>query len=1050
MEERAKSPPPSACLPDEELTELVGGIAAPEERARLESHVASCPSCTHLVAEVRATRTEAPGFLAIDTLLGGASRAERTSGRYEILERIGAGGMGTVYAAHDPALDRRVALKVIRAQVAGPDLEARLLREAKAMARLSHPEVIAVHDAGRDGDRLFIAMELIEGGTLREWLERAPRSWREIVGVYVRAGRGLAQAHASGLVHRDFKPDNVLIGTDGRVRVTDFGLARELEQADDPQDVAGASAASALAASPVTGPRLTRTGALLGTPVYMAPEQLAGKSADARSDGYSFCVALYEALYGVRPFTATTVLAQRLEKEEEVIGSPSPGSRVPPRVRRVLLSGLRASPEERFPSMQALLDALERAARWPFVLPRRPLASIAALVAVCVLGGLALWQGARWRSAHTAPAAPGSIATAVAALAGPDARLACPIFETEGVSDVAVRLGAAAATLVCLRERWELGGRDDRVLPPAALLGVPTHPVDDYPDPYVAPEQRARTIAAAKGHAAAYIDGKVTSIREAWTIDLTLRAPDDEVIARARGNDVSFLLAVHQAAEALWAKPLTRRAIDPEVARWTSFPDAEAGAVATNLLLFAWTKPCIGLDARAAAYGRAFPFERRLCEVFDGLAAPENAPPPALDSSSPEALVASLRTFRLSDAELPIDEARRLVAGLERRAAEEHSVVGQAQLALTTGLLWSEANDRERAEGPLLRAVRLDPLLFDGWEVLARPEGVSPVLGAASVASAWFPAEATFLVRANSWRADELGARLRETRLAFVLDPRAPQARFLARALIDAGRAEEAHALAATSLDDPEASRLLHASVLAMTELHDAKLGRAISHLEEEGDVGIVDLAVAADVAGRSGDVATRFAERFLASADAQAGNTARGYHTPMILCMRAEKGLAQRCLDRIDALGHAAHNWWYEGGSALLAGARRYAGGDVRGAVSFWRPLVAGSNMEIVRTLPTEAFEAAGERDLAARLDARKMAFTIVAGISDAAPREAKRAFARGDRQKAIELARRVVQAWEVADVEIPAVAAMRALLATTAEETTAGEAKAHRTAVP
>jgi eukaryotic-like serine/threonine-protein kinase len=282
-------------------------------------------------------------------------------GRYVTNELIGRGAMGTVYAAKDPHLARKVAVKLLRAEAlseaARQKMRARLLREAQAMARLSHPEVIAVYDVGAFGEQLFVAMEYVEGETLRQWRAAQHRGYREILAVYERAGSGLAAAHEAGLVHRDFKPDNVLVARDGRVRVTDFGLARRnATQADtaaerSPEDIGSSE-------DPQFALTLTRTGSLLGTPAYMAPEQLRGGVADARSDVFSFCVALYEALYGERPFGGSTILALQSAIEQGAVRPAPMMTRVPTWVRAVLLRGLRASPNERFPSMRALLDAL--------------------------------------------------------------------------------------------------------------------------------------------------------------------------------------------------------------------------------------------------------------------------------------------------------------------------------------------------------------------------------------------------------------------------------------------------------------------------------------------------------------------------------------------------------------------------------------------------------------------------------------------------------------------------------------------------------------------
>ena len=1014
--ERATTPPLPACLTDEQVTALVEGLASPEEREQFEIHIAECSACAALAAAVSATSTAsgARDRSPPDLLPPGAR-----IGRYQIVGCLGAGAMGTVYDAHDPALDRRIALKLIRAQVAGPDLEVRLLREAKAMARLVHPGVITVHDAGRDGDRLFIAMELVDGGTLRQWLQERPRTWREIVDVYLRSGEGLAQAHASGLVHRDFKPDNVLIGKDGRVRVTDFGLAREAGAGEAPSEPSD----DAVPLENTMNVQLTRTGAIVGTPVYMAPEQLSGIATDARSDLYSFCVALYEALYGSRPFVSKTLTAQKKEKQSDVL--PPPARSVPTRVRRVLAGGLRARPEDRFASMRTLLDALERAARWPLVAPERPLLWVGASLAVLALGG-----GAAWRNRAppvTANAATASTQAIVTALAGPDARLACPIFETRGVSDVGVRLGAAAAMLVCGREVWQLGGQDERVLTPAALLDVPTQPADGFPDPYAGPSPRERTVAIAKARAVAYVDGQVTSDSSAWSVELVLRAPDDREVTRARASNANFTTAVRSAAIGLWAPPLARRPIDPDVARWTSYGDADFGAVEADLNMFANTAGCESAETHATGTVRLFLSKK--CELFDATPLPFDGGVPALDESSPEALVASTRTLQVWRLFPSIDQVRRAVPKLEQ-AKRGESRFAQARLDLTAGLLWSGANEPERARAALLQALREAPLLYDAWEIIVRPNGALLDPSAASVASAWFPAEAVFLSKASSWRGDELDVRLRDSRLAFVLDPRLPQALHLVRALAELGRADDARAVGAASFDGPEENREVNEYVLGFVALHEAKLVRAITHLEKAGNAAMPDLVVAADVAGRSSEVATRWSKSFLSLPDAEAGPTARGYHAPMVLCMRASGSVANRCLDRVEQLGRSGRNWWYEGGTALLQGARRYAAGDVRGAVSSWRPLVAGDNLEVVRLLPTEAFELAGEHDLATRLDTRKMPFTFIAGVSDAAPREAARAAKRGDGDRARELARAVVQAWEVADVDVPSVARMRSLL--------------------
>ena len=284
-------------------------------------------------------------------------------GRYIVLDRLGGGGMGVVYSAFDPELDRRIAIKLLRPKVGGAATEGRqrLLREAQALARLSHPNVIAVHDVGTLGEEVFVAMEYVDGTTLHAWVKDHAREWTEVRDMYVHAGRGLAAAHAVGIVHRDFKPENVLVGNDGRPRVLDFGLARAEIGGPPPDPDLPIDSADTLAPStPGLGTPLTRAGAFMGTPAYCSPEQLQNIAADARSDQFSFCVSLYEALYGERPFAGATLTKLAMAIAGGDVRAAPADTPVPAHVRASLLRGLRAKPDERFPAMNALLDALVR------------------------------------------------------------------------------------------------------------------------------------------------------------------------------------------------------------------------------------------------------------------------------------------------------------------------------------------------------------------------------------------------------------------------------------------------------------------------------------------------------------------------------------------------------------------------------------------------------------------------------------------------------------------------------------------------------------------
>jgi tetratricopeptide (TPR) repeat protein len=271
-------------------------------------------------------------------------------GRYLVLERAGQGGMATVLVAYDPELDRKVALKLWLDDGSNPEEGAlRILREARALARLSHPHVVPVYDVGEHEGGVYMAMELVDGQTLRAFLGR-PRPWREVLRLLLAAGRGLQAAHAAGVVHRDFNPSNVMIGSDGRVRVVDFGLARPGEGSVEREpSLAGLS-------------MVVTQGALLGTPAYMAPEQHDGRVLDARADQFSFCATLHEGMHGVRPFAGETPQALREAIARGELQRPASG-RLPRELCRIVERGLAEDPGARHPSMAALLGQLERVLR---------------------------------------------------------------------------------------------------------------------------------------------------------------------------------------------------------------------------------------------------------------------------------------------------------------------------------------------------------------------------------------------------------------------------------------------------------------------------------------------------------------------------------------------------------------------------------------------------------------------------------------------------------------------------------------------------------------
>ena len=419
--------PSTTCPPAERLEQFAANALPPEVAAAVREHAVGCEKCgarlaeLNMLAETRdpegaargwtgeilsPRRSPARAWASSEASVGEESAPLKpgdTLGRFVVEGFLAEGGMGKVYAGRDPALGRPVALKLLRRGTPGGEdstpHHARLLREAQAMARLSHPNVVTVYEVGEVDGRLFVAMELVEGGTLRAWLSAEARTVDQILDVLTAAGRGLAAAHAAGIVHRDFKPDNVLIGLGGRARVTDFGLARPLPAIGTPAgpafDTPVATPAMSPTHTPLPGDALTPSGAFAGTPAYMAPEQLRGGEVDGRADVFAFCAALHEGLYGRAPFPAKTLyeLSQRIATGQ--VAAPPPGARVPPWLRRLILKGLADAKEQRFASMDALLDALERG-RKRAVLQRRGLWLGTALVVVLALvGASAIWKARR-------------------------------------------------------------------------------------------------------------------------------------------------------------------------------------------------------------------------------------------------------------------------------------------------------------------------------------------------------------------------------------------------------------------------------------------------------------------------------------------------------------------------------------------------------------------------------------------------------------------------------------------------------------------------------
>lgn len=383
-------------MPRETHNPGLAATAGPPGEPSIESTLVALGKHSELVATVGGlveTRVSLGGLVP-----GVATPLARGSsiGRYVVLGELGTGGMGVVYAAYDPELDRKVAVKLLRPELgsqarpqAAEHARVRLLREAQALAKLGHPNVVAIHDVGAVADGVWLAMELVEGQTLSVWLAARRRSWREVLAVMRAAAHGLVAAHAAGLIHRDFKPDNVMVSSDGRVRVMDLGLARQGSEAEPATTSSATFSDDSLRVSEsALKIDLTHVGAVMGTPAYMAPEQHKGGAVGVPADIFAFCLTFWEGLYGERPFAGETYAELAANVTSGTLRPPPRGRAAPRWLRRILERGLAVDPGQRWPSIHGLVAALDRGqARL-----RATVVGVALALGGAALGGAWAWQ----------------------------------------------------------------------------------------------------------------------------------------------------------------------------------------------------------------------------------------------------------------------------------------------------------------------------------------------------------------------------------------------------------------------------------------------------------------------------------------------------------------------------------------------------------------------------------------------------------------------------------------------------------------------------------
>lgn len=959
---------------------------------------------------------EVPGSASAGGLLPREQSPGSLIGRYVIRSLLGVGGMGIVYHAHDPDLVRDVAVKVVSPQ-GGDRSDARqtlLHREAVAMARCRHPNLVTIYDVGIHDGQVFVAMEYLQGETLRGFQARSPApAMRDVLTAYIDAGHGLAAAHASGIVHGDFKASNVMRTDDGRVVVVDFGIARPVSPDRE------------LPAALSDEHGVVLRGA--GTPAYMAPELEEGAGATTASDQYAFALSLFEALFEVRPPGGDDDAVERAVAARSESRPDEPVARC----ASVLRTGMAHEPENRFPSLDALLGALEPLRDEPSagsgtlaskrMLARPRVALAVGAVMIAGLGGA--WWGGSDEESTPRDAMPSAIATP---LAVPEASLGCPVLEVTGVEEPAGWLGAAASLAVCARATALRGGQFDQMLAPAQLLDLPPIANEGFPqDPYAADDARERTLASARRRSDAWLDGSVHHEDGTFVLEVRVMSPDGVVGEATASAEALHVAAGDVVRRLVQTGALPEAPLLPEVAHWMDVRTPEQ-------LWLHWE----GLDVHFTQFDRRAwcahaatvmePSHLRVMNACDGILPPP-AEPAEIDRSGTGRL--AWTALGVVQAE-PTADAAALADELAARVETDgESDYARGHRLMFEGLIRLAGGDPEAARPLLYGAVEDLPLVWHPRALTLRIV-TSPDRAAAFRAGveAWRPD------LPSSWR----GSYLPRARLLAPLSGRFGLDQAIA--LRDEGRLDETRVLAARLRRAPETelAGLAAEGLVALREGSFASAEQLFSRALDaalvpfgSGDIG--DLSTAeqlvwlAATLGHEREVADGLVRRYLLTDGALVRLTSLFEPVLALACAYASPATAAAGLQALERRTQKPAGRT-TGTLALIAGARAYARGDGDAAVAAWRPLVRSY---LGKFLPPEAFDAAGAPELGRHLDREHLESENYGGAHPAQAREATRCAAEGDHACARRHATRIVDAWSTVDARLPAVARMRALLA-------------------
>jgi hypothetical protein len=998
---------------------------------------------------------------------------ERIADRYELVAPLGRGGMGEVWRARDTRLGRSVALKLLSAASVGNALaRERLIREARATAALEHDGIVHVYDVGETPDGgAFLVMEILRGCTLREALERGGLGLPRRVAIVVEAGRALGFAHASGIVHRDVKPDNVMIRDDGRVKVVDFGVAKP---------VSSPLVAEADTVAFDSDHALTARGQLVGTPQYLAPEQARGADVSPATDQFALAVTAYEVITGRIPWRGSTVadlLASILRDEPE---PASALASIPPAIDAALARALAKDPAARWPTIVAFVDALAGAAgdlvatagaptvEAPLPLPSTPRLTPGThggqaatsprartprsrapfgLLAVAVLGaaGAAAWF-ARGRAARPEAGAAAPIASLDA-----DAPLACPLFDVRGLEDGAW-LGAPAAALAC--ERWQIahGGLDARTIAPAELLDRPRDvfagagglaaAAADAGSPYDAPGARDRSRAAARTRAPRWIDGEVEKEPTGFSVRIVLRRSDDREIARGEGRGVELFEAVRGAMGAILA---AAPASAPQLAGLAASLDVATSDDALALLdvrtaaliedRASLREACAAVEKRLTLTPRVAYLARQTCAKQLRLA-PPSEPPPAMDSSSPAALITTSLAQGTSGGP---DAVRARAMSLDAARATTALPEDRARVAAAAAEIYKQVGD-DRARQLARDAIQSSPKAVDWrtneWHRFAFSSQSDATVDDAIVSwNPWEPIAQSLPGRTGN--AAEVSIRR-----AWLVSQRGFYAQAYGLSLVASGKIEAARAVAETTDDGALRAEILLAErkfratfdlvvrTLPALPASDAEAALAFS-LARSG-------TVAAQMLGRPSDFVDDVVTRYVDATPHHVIDGAVPFTSLVAACCFAPARVGRRCIARLRSLREAGElPTIFPGADVVADGAARFVEDDYAGAAKVWRTLLRapGWIQDPLHDPMAVAFDRSGMLDLAEQVDAPEVDERDAQGTADLAlARSARRALKRGDAARARKLALAGIKRWEVADEDLPVISEMKAIVAKTA----------------